>query len=165
MSWSWVWCGVCDHGPAVTVIRHTALVTSAAANNGKLNALEAHQSLADIVVRRWVNQASLGIAEEFVQRVVSCALADLVRVVVQGLRLINSVVDGAVCGALWRSAVEAGGVTASMLLAIVSLAWILGIIITTCCSSESLQVSDKFSVVLLVATAAVAGAARLGRAQ
>jgi hypothetical protein len=125
------------------------VASSSCADDGKLDSLETHQSLSNIVVRRRVNHPALRIAEEFIQRIVGGTLSDLV-VVVQRLLLVDGVVNWAICGTLGSSTVEAsGGLGAWMLLAILSRAGVLGVIITTCCSSESLQVSDNCSDVRL----------------
>jgi hypothetical protein len=132
-----------DHSAAATatVLRHATLV---AANDGKLNALETHEPLADIVVGGRVNGAPLGITKELVQSVISGALSDFVRVVVQLLGLVDSIVNRSVGRVLRGSSVETCGSTSRVLLAVAGIRAhrpIAGIV-STRCSGKRLQVSD-----------------------
>jgi hypothetical protein len=64
----WV-CRLSNHGTTVAVLTHTtALVAAAttAAENRELHSLEAHQSLANIIVSVRVNGTAFGIAEKLV---------------------------------------------------------------------------------------------------
>lgn len=132
--------GLSDHGAALAVLGHAALV---AAENGKLDTLEAHKALANVVVGRRVNSTALSIAKELVQSVVSSTLSDLV-VVGQLLGLIDSVVNGSIGGVLGWASVESGRGTSWVLLAIASVGaeCAIRILVSACCSGKRLQISD-----------------------
>jgi hypothetical protein len=141
--------GLSNHCAAVPVIAHAAaalVATATSTKNGKLHALETHQSLANVVVSGRVNGTALGIAEEFVKSIVSGTLTDLV-VVVQLLRLVHSVVNGTIRRILRRATVKSGGSTSRVLLAIAAIGTkgAIRILVSTRCSGKRLQVSDNCS--------------------
>lgn len=131
-----------NHGASVAVLAHTSLV-AAGAENWKLNTLEAHEALTNIVVGRGVNCTTLGIAKELVESVVSSALPDFV-VVVELLRLIYSIVNGSIGRVLGWASIEASRSATGMLLAVACIGakGTIGILISTRCSGKRLQVSD-----------------------
>jgi len=133
--------GLGDHGATVAVLGHTrGLVTT---EYGELDTLETHQSLADIVVGRRVNGTALGIAEELIQSIVSCTLADLV-VVGQLLSLVDSVVNRAIGRVLGWPSVESGRCASRVLLAVATIGskGTIRILISARCSGKRLQVSN-----------------------
>jgi len=152
-----------NHGASVAVLAHTSLVAAAAAKNRELNTLEAHEPLANVVVGRGVNCATLGIAKELVQSVVSSAFPNFI-VVVELLRLVYCIVDGSIGRVLGWPSIEASRSATGMLLAVACIGakGTIGILISTRCSGKRLQVSDQFAVLAGVALGAVgAGSVRL----
>ena len=99
---------VCNHGAALAIVRHASLVT--ASNDWKLNTLETHEPLANVVVGCGIDDPPLSIAEELVQGVVSCALTDLVGIVVHVLCLVYCIINGSIGRVLWRGAVKTAGI-------------------------------------------------------
>lgn len=130
----------------MAILRHAlALVAaSTATKDGKLNTLETHEPLADIIVGGWVNGATLGVSEELVERIIRGALPDFV-VVVELLRLVHSIVDRAIGGVLGWASVESGWGTTWVLLAVTSVGaeGTIRILVSTRCGSKRLQVSDN----------------------
>lgn len=151
-----------NHGASMAaILAHTRTLVTAA-ENWELYALETHESLADIVVGGWVNGAALGISKKLVERIVGCALSNLV-VIVKLLALIDGIVHRTIGRVLGRTSIEACRSTAWVLLAIASIGtetaiWIL---ISTGCSGKCLQVSDKFTVLTWVALGSM-GTATVG---
>jgi len=138
-----------NHRTTVSVLRHAAttlVATSSAAENWKLNSLETHESLSDIIVSGGVNSATLSIAEELVQCVVSRTLPDLV-VVVELLVLGDCIVNGPIGRVLWWAAVKASRSTSWMLLTVTTIGTkrTVRILVSTRCSGKRLQVSDHCS--------------------
>lgn len=154
-----------DHRTALTILGHASLVT--ASDNRKLDTLETHEPLTNVVVGRRINHPPLSIAKELIQSVVSCAFSDLVRVVVHVLSLVYSIINRPIGRVLRRSAVKSARVITRVLLTICCIGpHVVVWVITTCCSSESLQVSDHLAWILLIATAAaMGGSVRLRRAK
>jgi hypothetical protein len=144
----------------VAVLTHAALV--AAAKNGKLNTLQTHKSLTNIVVGSRVNCTTLSISKEFVQGVVSGTLPDLV-VIVKLLWLVHCIVHGSIGRVLGRASIEASWSSTGMLLAIATVGakGAIRILISTRCSGKCLQVSDQFAVLAGIALSAM-GAAAVG---
>lgn len=135
---------MCDHSAAATattVLRHATLV---AANDGKLNSLETHEPLADIVVSGRINTAPLGVTKELIQGVISGALSDLIRIVVQLLGLVDSIINGSISRVLGRASIETSGCASRVLLAVACIGAHGAItrVISTRCSGKRLQVSD-----------------------
>jgi hypothetical protein len=130
-----------NHGATVPIFGHAALLI--ASNNRKLDTLESHESLSDIVIGGRINSTTLGVAKKLIKRIIGSTLADLVRVIVELLRWVDSIIDRPIGRILWGTSVEASGRTSRMLLTIGTLAhgtiWIL---IATRCSGKRLQVSD-----------------------
>jgi hypothetical protein len=129
-----------DHCATVAVLGHARGLV--ATENGELDTLETHQTLANVVVGGGVNSTALGIAKELVQSVVCCTFTDLV-VVGQLLCLVDSIVDWAIGGVLRWASVESGRSTSRMLLAISSVGskGTIRILVSTRCSGKRLQVS------------------------
>jgi len=142
----WWMRGLSNHGTALAVVTHAAalVATLATTENWKLYTLEAHEPLADVVVSVWVNSTALGIAEEFVERIISGTLPDFI-VVVQLLALVDGIVNRTIGRVLGWAAVETSGSASRMLLAIgtVRTKGAIRILISTCCSGKCLQVSDN----------------------
>lgn len=133
--------GLGNHGATVAVLRHARrLVTT---EDGELDTLETHQTLADIIVGRRVNGTALGIAEELIQSIVSCTLTDLV-VVGQLLSLVDSVVHRAIGRVLGWPSVESSGCASRVLLAVSTIGskGTIRILISARCSGKRLQVSN-----------------------
>ena len=130
----------------MAVLRHAALLVAAATDYGKLNALETHESLANIVVGRRVDSTALGVAEELVQSIIRSALTDLVGVVKVLLSRVESIVNWAIGRVLRGSAIETSRSTAGVLLAVASVRTkaTFGILVSTRCSGKCLQVSDHY---------------------
>jgi hypothetical protein len=135
--------GLSNHSAALAVLGHAALV---AAENRKLDTLEAHEALANVVVGRRVNSTALSIAKELVQSVVRSTLSDLV-VVGQLLGLVDSIVNGSIGGVLGWASVESGGGTSWVLLAIASVGAesAIRILVSARCGGKRLQVSDHYT--------------------
>jgi len=142
----------------VAILRHTSTLVAASATteDWKLNTLETHKSLTDVVVRGRVDCATLGVSEELIQRIVCSTLPDLV-VVVKLLRLVYSVIDGTISRVLGWASIESSWSTAWVLLAVTSIGAksTIGILVSTRCSGKRLQVSDQFAVLARVALGAV----------
>lgn len=146
----WVLC-LSNHGTAVTAVFGHASALVPTTENRELDALETHQSLANIVVGCWVNCTALCVSEELVESVIGCTLSDFV-VVVQLLSLIDSIVNGAISGVLRWASVKSGRGTSWVLLTVTSVGtkraiWIL---ISTGCGSKRLQISDDCEVVRII---------------
>jgi hypothetical protein len=135
----------------VAILRHTStlVAASAATEDWKLNTLETHKSLTDVVVRGRVDCATLGVSEELIQRIVCSTLPDLV-VVVKLLRLVYSVIDGTISRVLGWASIKSSWSTAWVLLAVTSIGAksTIGILVSTRCSGKRLQVSDHCSSLL-----------------
>lgn len=130
-----------NHSATVAVLRHARrLVTT---KDGELDTLETHQTLANIVVGGRINGTTLGIAEEFVQCIVSRTLTDLI-VICQLLGLVDRIVDWSVSRVLRWASIESGRSTSRVLLAVGALSkGTLRILVSTRCSGKGLQVSDN----------------------
>ena len=130
----------------MAILRHALALVAASTTtkDGKLNTLETHEPLADIIVGGWVNGATLGVSEELVERIIRGALPDFV-VVVELLRLVHSIVDRAIGGVLGWASVESGWGTTWVLLAVTSVGaeGTIRILVSTRCGSKRLQVSDN----------------------
>lgn len=132
-----------DHRATVSaILRHAgALVT--AAENWELDSLEAHKSLANVIVSGRVDCTTLGVSKEFIQRIIGSALPDLV-VIGELLSLVDSVINGTIGRILRWASIKASGSAARVLLAIASVGTkrAIRILISTRCSGKRLQVSD-----------------------
>ena len=133
-----------DHCATVAVLGHARGLV--ATENGELDTLETHQTLANVVVGGGVDGTALGITEELVQSVVCCTLTDLI-VVSQLLCPVGSIVDWAIGGVLARASIESGRGTSRVLLAICSIAskGTIRILIPARCSGKRLQVSYDYN--------------------
>jgi hypothetical protein len=132
--------GLSDHGATVAVLGHTGRLVST--KNGELDTLEAHQALADVVVGGRIDSTALGIAEEFVESIISCTLTDFV-VVGQLLGLVHGIVNWTIGRVLGRTSIETGGCASRVLLAVASIGakGTVRILISARCSGKRLQVS------------------------
>jgi hypothetical protein len=130
---------------AAAVLRHAAALVTAASTteNGKLDTLQAHESLAYVIVGGRVDCTTLGVSKELVERIIRGTFPNLV-VVVELLRLVDGIVNRAIGRVLWWTSVEASWSTTWMLLAIASIGAkrAIRILISTRCSGKRLQVSD-----------------------
>ena len=129
----------------MAVLTHAALVT-AAAENWELNTLQAHETLANVVVGGRIDCTTLSISEELVESIISSTLPDLV-VVVELLRLVDCIVNWSIGRVLGWTSIEASWCTTGMLLTVASIGskCTIGILISTRCSGKRLQVSDHCS--------------------
>lgn len=135
----WV-CSLSNHCTAVAIF---GLVAS---QNGELKTLESYKSLADIIVRLGIDCTPLGIAEKFVQSIVSGAFSNFVIGGVGHLGIVDGVVNGAIGRILRRTAIETRWSTWGV--AVSGSGIHTGsrvIVISTGCSGKRLQVSDQFS--------------------
>jgi hypothetical protein len=138
-----------DHCTTMPILGHATGVvttTAAAAENWELYSLQAHQTLSNIIVSGRVNGSALSVAKKLIQSVISRTLSDLV-VVVQLLRLVDSIVNRTISRVLWWTTVKSSRGTSRLLLAIAAV-WTkraIGILISTRCSGKRLQVSDHCS--------------------
>jgi hypothetical protein len=133
---------MCDHCSAAAIVGHGTLVTTS--NDRERYTLKSHEPLANIVVGGRIDSASLGVAKELVQRIVSSTLSDFVGVVIQLLGLVYRVVDRTIRRVLRRAAVESGRSATWVLLAVACIGAHGPItrIVSTRCSGKRLQVSD-----------------------
>jgi len=144
-----------------SVLGHTATV---AADDRELKTLETHESLANVVVGVGVDVAPFCVSKELIQSIVSSALADLIRIIVELLLGIHGIINRAVGRILRRAAIEARRSSAWVLLAIARLGHgTIGTVVSARCSGKRLQVSDKFSALSLICSGGSA-TVRLGGA-
>lgn len=134
-----------DHSAAVAVLRHARRLV--ATENGKLDTLKTHETLANVVVGGGINGTALGIAEELIQCIVRCTLTDLV-IVGQLLSLVYGIVDRSVSRILRWASIESGRSTSRMLLAVGALSkGTLRVLISTRCSGKCLQIGNDCALV------------------
>ena len=88
-----------EHCATPSVLTHSAstLVAAGCTYDWKLNALKAHEALANVIIGGGINEAALSIAEEFIQGVISSTFPDFIRVVIELLGLIDSIINRPIC--------------------------------------------------------------------
>jgi hypothetical protein len=119
-----------------------------ATEHWQLHTVQSHETVANVVIGRWVDASLFSVTEEFVQRVESGTLSEFV-LGIGALRLADGVVDWTIGGALggccaW--AVICAGIRSAILVidGLSGHVVLIGVV-SACCSSKRLQVSDYCS--------------------